>query len=656
MATLPTAPVAGISSLPVPAAPVAPTQRAKRGQQQAADRQTATSKTRAKRRRVDPVTSSPVDGRSSTQGSVHGSSQLLASLPSFIDHEETVDLHGEPRSPTPPPPVPRSATPSDMSPQSLSVPLEPQTVMPPHTLTLVPTPARDQSVPDISLLPDMPLPSFHMPETVTEPDTDTLEVPSGAIQQEMPDVTYTIVDGVSKRSKSKLVDSLNYGYNKKCVLKRSGETVWLCCVRNKETYCSATVKQLGDIFTRGPKPHVCTPKSSALEAAIIRQDIITKSTNNMFTSGSNIVNGAIQLHLDPSAQTEALPQHASLVRLANKRRQGDRPPNPTTLDFDVQENAVAPGFIQADIRQGSKRHFLLFTATFLSLLRTAMEWYVDATFKAVGAPFTQLWGIHAFLKHGDSMKQVPLTFALMSGKSTSDYVSVLEKVILHLQPNLAVVSVVLDFEASLWAALRQTLPNVQLRGCHFHWTQAIWRKVQELGLAVSYQKDAKTQKFIRRLFCLPFLPAEHIKPVFDTILALDCPATPMPTPLRQLLDYMNNTWILSTIWPPTSWSVFNRSIRTNNDCEGWHRRLNTKTLRHNLPFYQLLDLLHKEASLVDIQSQFINDDKLKRDQRERYKAQQGKIFTLWENFTDNNLDARELLRDMSKVYRPVTRL
>ena len=37
--------------------------------------------------------------------------------------------------------------------------------------------------------------------------------------------------------------------------------------------------------------------------------------------------------------------------------------------------------------------------------------------------------------------------------------------------------VTLDFEMAMWAALRIILPDVQIKGCVFHWTQAIWRKV-----------------------------------------------------------------------------------------------------------------------------------------------------------------------------------
>ena len=52
--------------------------------------------------------------------------------------------------------------------------------------------------------------------------------------------------------------------------------------------------------------------------------------------------------------------------------------------------------------------------------------------------------------------------------------------------------------------------------------------------------------------------------------------------------------------------------------------------RHHLPFYQLVEFLHQEATLVTLQAQLVAEDKLKRDQRSRFKKQQGKIFDLWD--------------------------
>ena len=47
------------------------------------------------------------------------------------------------------------------------------------------------------------------------------------------------------------------------------------------------------------------------------------------------------------------------------------------------------------------------------------------------------------------------------------------KAVLHL-PALAKVTI--DFEKAIWMVLRELLPDVEVQGCVFHWTQALWRK------------------------------------------------------------------------------------------------------------------------------------------------------------------------------------
>lgn len=64
--------------------------------------------------------------------------------------------------------------------------------------------------------------------------------------------------------------------------------------------------------------------------------------------------------------------------------------------------------------------------------------------------------------------------------------------IINLLPSSAVQHVTVDFEKGLWSALRTVLPEVQIRGCVFHWTQAVWRKVQELGLQVAHTEEQGT--------------------------------------------------------------------------------------------------------------------------------------------------------------------
>jgi len=74
---------------------------------------------------------------------------------------------------------------------------------------------------------------------------------------------------------------------------------------------------------------------------------------------------------------------------------------------------VPAQFTLADISVGEQRHLLLFTDRQLQLLSRAYTWYVDGTFHVVRRPFIQLWSIHAFVRVGMAVKQVPLAFVLM---------------------------------------------------------------------------------------------------------------------------------------------------------------------------------------------------------------------------------------------------
>lgn len=40
-------------------------------------------------------------------------------------------------------------------------------------------------------------------------------------------------------------------------------------------------------------------------------------------------------------------------------------------------------------------------------------------------------------------------------------------------------------------------PTVAIKGCIFHWTQAVWRHVQSLGLARAYKEQQEVHNYIR---------------------------------------------------------------------------------------------------------------------------------------------------------------
>ncbi|XP_031551055.1 uncharacterized protein LOC116288408 [Actinia tenebrosa] len=164
-------------------------------------------------------------------------------------------------------------------------------------------------------------------------------------------------------------------------------------------------------------------------------------------------------------------------------------------------------------------------------------------------------------------------------------------------------------------------PHVDLVGMLWHWTQALWRKVQALGLATAYKKDDGTYKFVRRLMALPFLPSSEITRIFIRLL-------PEATTegLQALTGYIRDNWIESTVFPPENWSTYGQVVSTNNGLEGYHNALNCRASgKVHFPFYMLGQYLYKEANLVGLQIKLVSEEKLKRIKRKKYCNLQWKV-------------------------------
>ena len=190
-------------------------------------------------------------------------------------------------------------------------------------------------------------------------------------------------------------------------------------------------------------------------------------------------------------------------------------------------------------------------------------------------------------------------------------------------------------------------PDITMKGCAFHWSQPIWRRVQAVGLQSSYLQVPGVHQLCKQLLGLPFIPADHIRPVFEKLQERATTAK-----LQELTDYIEQTWLESNMWTPETWSVFGQSVRTNNDVEGWHHRLNAKAKKSNLPFYSLLQLLHDEAKIININLHLINENRLRRHQRTKYRELQSKIFQAWDDYAAKKLTVSQLLETCGQLYTP----
>jgi len=77
--------------------------------------------------------------------------------------------------------------------------------------------------------------------------------------------------------------------------------------------------------------------------------------------------------------------------------------------------------------------------------------------------------------------------------------------------------------------------------------------------------------------------------------------------------------------------VFKRSVRSNNDVEGLHWRLNQKVHRGQLNLYLLLLLLGTETELLlKVQLTFLKESSHIRRQRESSRRVTSRLFADWD--------------------------
>lgn len=155
---------------------------------------------------------------------------------------------------------------------------------------------------------------------------------------------------------------------------------------------------------------------------------------------------------------------------------------------------------------------------------------------------------------------------------------------------------------------------------------------------------------MRRLLSLAYLPAEQISEVFDRLC--DDVERTETNGLADLLEYYQNTWLQSNIWPVTSWCAYQRYVRTNNDVEGWHNRLNAKLGRDNNPnLYLTINKLFEEATLSNIYTQLVANHHLTRDQAAKTRSKDGQLHQLWAKYEAKEITTYELLVRVSELVK-----
>ena len=340
------------------------------------------------------------------------------------------------------------------------------------------------------------------------------------------------------------------------------------CLANKhyESLCDVSVNRADE--------HNHASDNSSIKRGLLLKKIHKKIRSNPTVT----VRRAYDEAANDSASSDDMPSFDN-VRTRTKRFKAQFvPPLPANIDDVAIEGEWS--------RTWKNRRFLshldnnwgiavFTTSKLLKILQQSSCVFIDGTFRTTPHPYAQFVSVHGLYQGF----VIPLVFCLMTGKTIGQYRQVLR----HLKREVLRVTgrqwlpdrMVLDFEQALMTAVDTELPACRLNGCYFHFTQSLWRKLQQLGLTRPYRRDRHLRDIVRKVMAIGFLPLLLVQQNF-TILRLSQRVHRLELlypALFDWLEYVQTTYVnQNSLFLPRVWNVYGRDMNTraNNHVEGMY--------------------------------------------------------------------------------------
>ena len=331
-----------------------------------------------------------------------------------------------------------------------------------------------------------------------------------------------------------------------------------------------------------------------------------------------------------------------------RKRALNVPPESETFDTLVipeayKKTSKGDRFLLYDSGTGSENQRLLIfgTASNIDMLNTSNIWLADGTFKTAPNLFYQLYVIHA-LKGGPNILEdghlLPSLFILLSNKSENIYGRMWEQIKI-LCPNACPSHLIVDFELAAINSFSLNFPGTQIKGCFFHLTQNLWRKIQELGLKARYQQDPSFALQVRLIPSLAFATPTDVPDLFSHLFAT------LPPESYDLALYFERTYIgrhmnnspivVPPLFPVKMWNnhfmVHHSLPRTTNSVEAWHRSFTSHMACHHPSIWKFVEVLKKEQDLVEIKQAFSISGR-NPTKRKLYRDREQALKTLVDNY------------------------
>ncbi|XP_050066010.1 uncharacterized protein LOC126555088 [Aphis gossypii] len=174
----------------------------------------------------------------------------------------------------------------------------------------------------------------------------------------------------------------------------------------------------------------------------------------------------------------------------------------------------------------------------------------------------------------------PLVYALLNGKTEEIYVALFKFVRQIVPLNYHNVTIITDFELAQMNAIKSIFKESDHQGCYFHFCQAVLRHLRskEVGIYNLVKTNNIAARIFRMILALPYLPPDrngqmpNMLDGFNAILICIVKYPEIADAFHSFLyNYVFGFWFVRI--RPESFTVFNRTIRTNNYVESFHAAL-----------------------------------------------------------------------------------
>jgi hypothetical protein len=316
---------------------------------------------------------------------------------------------------------------------------------------------------------------------------------------------------------------------------------------------------------------------------------------------------SIPKKLKTSTEQEAVvgkfPSFNEIRRPLNRHRIADHMPVPDPLNIPDELRVTLRGRQLAvdDANYGERfllhrsidGKLLVFCAdTELKVLHDSEYLVCNGTFEMAPTSTFQLYTVHGYL-NGEGMA---LFWALLPNKTQGTYVemwtAVRDALVSKFGDTGNIWCFLTDFELAAIHAIQEVFPQTNVKGCTFHFRQAIMRHVGNEGLQTVYnsRNPSSIREWIRQLMAMSMLPAFVVPYAWEFLKVPPPTADPhLDVKLQSFANYFERTWI-SGSFPHHLWTHFDHEgPRTTNQAEGWHNALNH---RFGIPHPSLTNFLN----------------------------------------------------------------